>query len=64
MVLVRLINKSDKILFERCIDAPLESIPFAKIIDVLNFLYKIPHDTLFVICDLDNIDLSIKMKNK
>ena len=57
MVLVRLINKSDNILFERCINAPLEEIPFAKIIDVLNFLYQIPHDTQFIYQDLNNLNL-------
>ena len=57
MVLVRLINKSDRVLFERCINAPLDEIPFAKIIDVLNFLYQVSHDTQFIYQDINNIDL-------
>lgn len=57
MVLVRLINKSDKILFERAINCPLEEIPFSKIIDVLNVLYSIPHDTYFIIQDINNINI-------
>lgn len=57
MVLVRLINKSDKILFERAISCPLEKIPFLKIIDVLNVLYPIPHDIYFIIQDINNINI-------
>ena len=49
MVIVKLINCKDKVLFERVINSPLEEIPFSKIIDVLRFLYPIPCDIVFIV---------------
>lgn len=58
MVLVRLINKSDKIIFERVINGPLEDIPFSKIIEVLRFLYCIPCDIVFIVQDMNDVSLN------
>ena len=57
MVIVKLINCKDKVLFERVINSPLEEIPFSKIIDVLRFLYPVPCDIVFIVQDTNCLNL-------